>query len=212
MPTVDPVHAASPRTLRQHAGLPDRPAALAQSALVIVDAQNTYLRGNMRLQDVDAALQAVASVLRTAREHGVPVFHVQHDGGPGSDYDIRDTIGAIADAVAPIEGEAVIVKKLPNSFVGTDLQAQLQASGRTHLVVVGFMTHMCINSTARGAFNLGWPVTVVASATATRDLPGPDGRVVPAAQMQAAALAALGDLFAVVCEDERAWLAGSEQR
>jgi nicotinamidase-related amidase len=60
------------------------------------------------------------------------------------------------------------------------------------------MTHMCINSTARGAFSLGFRPTVVASTTATRDLPAPDGSVVRAAQLQVASLAALTDLFAVV--------------
>jgi len=57
---------------------------------------------------------------------------------------------------------------------------------------------MCINSTARGAFSLGFRPTVVASSTATRDLPALDGSIVPAAQLQAASLAALNDLFAVV--------------
>ena len=47
----------------------------------------------------------------------------------------------------------------------------------SNLVLAGFMTHMCINSTARGAFNLGFAPTVVAAATATRDLPGTDGRI-----------------------------------
>ncbi len=62
------------------------------------------------------------------------------------------------------------------------------------------MTHMCVNSTARGAFNLGFQPTVVAAATATRDLPGEDG-IVSAASLQAASLAALRDLFAVVVRD-----------
>ena len=65
-------------------------------------------------------------------------------------------------------------------------------------VLAGFMTHMCINSTARGAFNLGYSPTVIASATATRDLPLAGGGEVSAAALQAASLAALGDLFAVV--------------
>jgi nicotinamidase-related amidase len=60
------------------------------------------------------------------------------------------------------------------------------------------MTHMCVNSTARGAFNLGYHPTVVASATATRELPGTDGIAVPARAVQAASLAAIGDLFGVV--------------
>ena len=67
-----------------------------------------------------------------------------------------------------------------------------------HLVLAGFMTHMCVSSTARDAFNLGYRPTVVASATATRDLPVPGGTPVPAARLQTATLAGIADLFAVV--------------
>ena len=63
------------------------------------------------------------------------------------------------------------------------------------------MTHMCVNSTARGAFNLGYAPTVVAAATATRSLPGVGGEPVPAAVMHSASLAAIADLFAVVVPD-----------
>ena len=51
---------------------------------------------------------------------------------------------------------------------------------------------------ARGAFNLGYAPTVVAAATATRALPGLGDAPVSAAAMQAASLAAMADLFAVV--------------
>ncbi len=80
----------------------------------------------------------------------------------------------------------------------TGLEQQLYAAGVTNVILTGFMTHMCVNSTARGAFNLGFHPTVVAGATATRDLPGADGAVVPAAAMQVASLAGLRDMFAVV--------------
>lgn len=82
----------------------------------------------------------------------------------------------------------------------TDLEEYLRGAGVTDLVLAGFMTHMCVNSTARSAFNLGFAPTVVASATATRALPSPDGPV-PAASLQSASLAALSDLFAVVVPD-----------
>jgi nicotinamidase-related amidase len=74
----------------------------------------------------------------------------------------------------------------------------LEAAGLKDLVLAGFMTHMCINSTARGAYSLGFRPTVVAAATATRDLPAPDHSVISAAQLQVASLAALADLFAVI--------------
>jgi nicotinamidase-related amidase len=74
----------------------------------------------------------------------------------------------------------------------------LKTANASNLLLAGFMTHMCVNSTARGAFNLGYSPTVVAGATATRALPGIRDAVIPAEAMQAASIAAMADLFAVV--------------
>lgn len=183
-------------TLRGLAGLPAMPAALADSTLIMIDLQNTYTRGVMELEGVQPAIEAAAELLDRARSAGIPVIHIQHDDGVGSLYDVRGESGAIVPAVAPRDGEPVVVKNYPNSFVGTDLDDRL-APG-SNLVLAGFMTHMCVNSTARGAFNLGHSPTVVAAATATRALPGTDGEPVPAAALHAASLAAIADLFAVV--------------
>ena len=187
-----------PSTLRNIAGLPGTPADLSQSALLMIDLQNTYRQGVMQLSGVDAALGEAARLLALARSLGRPIFHIQHDAGPGSPYDIGSEIGAIAEPVAPLPGEPVIVKHYPNSFFGTDLEQRLHEAGVKSVVLAGFMTHMCVNSTARGAFNLGFAPTVVANATATRDLPAPDGSVLGAAELQKASLAMLGDLFAVI--------------
>jgi nicotinamidase-related amidase len=124
-------------------------------------------------------------------------MHIQHDAGEGSPYDVRADIGAIVDRVAPRDGEPVIIKNYPNAFVLTDLHDRLAAAGAQNLLLTGFMTHMCVNSTARGAFSLGYQPTVVASTTATRALPG-TGSTVPASAVQAASLAAIGDLFGIV--------------
>ena len=188
-------------TLRALEGMPAAPARLADSALVLIDCQNTYTRGVMELDGVQAALDEVAMLLDRARTAGIPVIHIQHNGGAGSPYDIDAEIGAIVDRVAPREGEPVVVKSYPNSFVQTDLDERLKAVGASNLVLAGFMTHMCVNSTARGGFNLGYAPTVVAAATAARELPGVDGDAVPAAAMQSASLAAMADLFAVVVPD-----------
>jgi nicotinamidase-related amidase len=189
---------SEPATLRGLSGLNPEPAPLKGSALVMIDLQQTYREGVMRLDGVEPALREAAALLERARAAGIPVFHVRHDAGPGSPYDVTAPIGQISPEVAPQGDEPVITKAYPSSFVGTDLQAQLEKAGVKDVVLAGFMTHMCVNSTARSAFNLGFRPTVVASATATRDLPAPDGTVVQAAQLQAASLAALGDLFAVV--------------
>ncbi|CQD18528.1 isochorismatase hydrolase [Mycolicibacterium conceptionense] len=191
-------------TLRELASLPAAPARLADSTLVLIDCQNTYTQGIMELEGVQAALEQTAELLDRARSAGIPIIHIQHSDGPGSLYDIEGESGAIVASVAPREGEPVVVKQFPNSFVQTDLDDRLKGLGASNLVLAGFMTHMCVNSTARGAFNLGYAPTVVAAATATRTLAGPDSTPVPAAVMQSASLAAMSDLFAVVVPDAQA--------
>jgi nicotinamidase-related amidase len=184
-------------TLRAMSGLPLEPVSLADSALVLIDCQNTYTRGVMELEGVQAALDEAAALLDRARTAGIPVIHIQHDDGGGL-YDIAGESGAIVVQVAPRDAEPVVVKNYPNSFVKTELDGLLKTVDASNLVLAGFMTHMCVNSTARGAFNLGYSPTVVAAATATRALPGVGEDAVPAAAMQSASLAAMADLFAVV--------------
>lgn len=191
---------SEPTTLRALSGLPSTPASLAESTLIMIDCQNTYVHGVMALDGVAAALDQAAVLLERARSAGIPIIHFKHDAGEGSPYDVRAEIGQIVDQVAPRDDETVIVKRFPNGFVQTDLEDRLKAANASNLVLAGFMTHMCINSTARGAFNLGYSPTVVANATATRALPGtPD--TVSSAALQAASLAGIGDLFAVVVPD-----------
>jgi nicotinamidase-related amidase len=185
-------------TLRELVGLPAEPVGLAESALVLIDCQNTYTYGVMELEGVQRALDEAETLLDRARTAGIPIVHIQHTAGPGSPYDIDAEIGAIVDRVAPREGEPVVVKGYPNAFVQTDLDERLKSLNASNLVLAGFMTHMCVNSTARGAFNLGYAPSVVAAATATRSLPGPDGSTVPASAVHTASLAAVADMFAVV--------------
>ena len=192
------VQSPSVHTLREVAGLGTTPARLQDAALIMVDLQNTYREGVMRLKGVEEALAQARRVLDRARELGRPVIHIRHDAGVGSPYDVTAPIGQIADPVAPLAGEMVITKQYPNSFIPTPLDEELRRLGIGSIVLTGFMTHACINSTARGAFNLGYQTTIIANATATRDLPATGGGVVPAEQLQAASLAAASDIFAVI--------------
>lgn len=188
-------------TLRSLLQLPDQPQPLSKSALILIDCQNTYREGIMQLEGVEPALKDCATLLARAREAGAPVIHIQHDAGPGSPYDTTAHIGRITDVVAPKPGEKVITKAYPSSFEKTDLDAELKRLGVTDLVIAGFMTHVCVNSTSRAAFNLGYRPTVVASATATRSLPNPVGKDLPAQEVQEVALAALADIFSIVVAD-----------
>ena len=193
--------ATASQTLREVTGMGFDYAGLKNSALIMVDCQNTYRRGVMQLTNVEPAIIEAQKLLQMARDLKVPIIHIQHDAGVGTPYDVTAEIGAISAEVAPKNGEAVVIKNYPNSFWHTNLEAQLKALAIENVVLAGFMTHVCINSTARGAFNLGFKPTVVASACATRSLIGANGKTIDAQVMHDSALAAVRDLFAVVVDE-----------
>jgi len=196
-------HVPTPETLLRIAGLPTKPGPAADAALLIIDGQREYTTGRLPLKGIDAAVEEGTRLLAFARESGMPVIHAIHHGRPGApvfDPD-KDGVKFIAP-LAPLPGETVLIKSLPNAFAGTALSNLLRNLARRELVIAGFATHMCVSATARSALDHGFRATVVAAATATRDLPHPHGAGVTRAEMiQESTLAALADRFAVVIAD-----------
>ncbi len=194
----------APKTLLEMAGAAPAPVAPDDTALVMIDCQHEYLDGRLALPGARAALAEGARLVAEARARGLPVVHVRHRGRADGLFDPDGAGFPIVDALAPAGPETVIDKGLPNAFVGTDLQTLLEEARRKHLVVAGFMTHMCVSSTVRAALDLGYRCTVVAGACATRDLPDGCGGVIAAAELHRAELAALADRFATVVPDTAA--------
>ena len=76
--------------------------------------------------------------------------------GEGATFFRPGTDGlAFHPAVEPRDGELVVEKHVPNSFVGTGLEASLRERDVTELVIVGMMSSMCVDSTTRAAHELG---------------------------------------------------------
>lgn len=183
----------------------EHPAAQWQDAvLVIIDAQNEYRIGDMKLPDVEPATIQIQQLLAAARAHGTPVAHIRHLGVPGYLFDPEGPRGQIFDELTPIDGEAVIDKPLPNAFAHSTLQEFVQSTGRTQLIVCGFMTHMCVSATVRAAKDLGYQSTVVADACATRALPGLESGQFDAKALHEMELVALADFFACVVKNAAA--------
>lgn len=187
-----------PRTLLQLAGADLAPAKLRDATLLLIDLQNEYLDGPIALPGAEPAIAEAARLLAAARTAGAPVIHVAHKGRAGSLFDRDAERGQIVAALAPADGEAVIEKGLPNAFAGTTLDTALRGTGRDNVVIAGFMTHMCVSSTARAALDAGYRVTVVDTACATRALPDGHGGTVEAAMLHHVSLVALSDRFAVI--------------
>lgn len=135
------------------------PITAPVTALLLVDIQRDYFPGGrMALPDADNAGRRAAEVLARCRTASVPALHIRHESiRPGSTFFLPGTEGAdIHPLVAPLPGEAVLTKHFPNSFRDTKLLPRLRDIGATDLIVVGMMTHMCIDTTVRAAFDLGF--------------------------------------------------------
>src|SRR5262245_30609785 len=173
---------------------------MADSALIIVDIQNDYFPGGaMELEGAEAAGAKAAAAIGKFRKQGLPILHVRHlSVRPGATFFLPGTRGAeIHSSVKPAGGETVIEKNFPNSFRNTELEKHLKDSGIKNLVVAGMMTHMCVDATVRHAADLGYKVTLIGDACATR-AQSYGGESVPARQVHAAFLAALNGFYAKV--------------
>lgn len=169
-------------------------------ALLLVDIQLDYFPGGaFPLVEPEAAAAAARAVLDSFRAAGdlvVHVFHVSTD--PDATFFVPGTPGLdFHPSVAPVDGEPVLEKHAPNSFIGTGLQELLTDAGVDQVTIVGMMSSMCIDSTTRAAHELGFTATVVADACAAPDLTS-GGVTVPGSSVHAAFMAALDGSFATV--------------
>jgi len=136
-------------------------------------------------------------MLERFREAGEPVIHMKHVwDAPDAKFMRPGTEGIeIHRAVTPAEGELVLEKESPNSFLGTPLEEELRERGGDELVVAGMMSSMCVDATVRAAADLGFSPTVVHDGCAAPDLEF-GGVEVPGAAVHAAFMAALADGYA----------------
>lgn len=185
------------RTILERFGAAPETARLSDAVLLIIDAQREYVDGALPLVGIGEALAVGGTLLQRARAAGTLVVHILHRGG-GPLFNPEGDGFQPAAPLIPQAGEAVIEKTHANAFADTALQEVLAATGRRNLIVIGFMTHNCVSSTVRAARERGYACTVVAPATATRDLPDGRGGTILAATLQAACLVGLSDTMAKV--------------
>lgn len=182
----------------------DRPVCRCGTALVIIDLQNDYFPGGLfPLPHAAQAGQHALKVVQHARRLGIPVVHVRHISlHEGARFFLPGSAGSeIHSCVAPLPGEVVVVKHRPNAFLDTELGEVLGRIGTRRLIIMGMMSNMCVDATVRAASDMGYACTVVADACAAADL-AHDGVEVPAHQVHAAFMAALGFAYAEIVAAE----------
>jgi nicotinamidase-related amidase len=166
---------------------------MPKRALVLIDIQNDYFpAGKWPLVGIESAADNAAKLLAAARSAGDLVVHVRHEF-PTADAPFFTPGSEGARIHSKVQGsgsEPVVLKHHVNSFRETDLQKILDSHGIDEIVICGAMSHMCVDAGVRAASDLGYSCVVVHDACATRDQQFAD-KVVPAAQVHAAFMAAL---------------------
>lgn len=173
---------------------------MSKRAVLVVDLQCEYFAGGkLPLNNIDKAATNATGVIEKARSNGDLLVHIHHESqSPDAPVFTPGSEGVnIHESVKPWGEEPVILKNYPNSFRETPLKDMLDAKGIEEVVVIGAMSHMCIEATSRAAADFGYQVSVLEDACATMDLEF-NGINVPAAKVHATAMAALAFAYATV--------------
>ena len=172
---------------------------MSKSALLVIDLQNEYLpTGKLPLVNIEQTAANAVNVIAKARQEGTQVIYVQHIGNAESPIFQPSSNGIeFHDTVKPQANETVVIKNHINAFLNTNLKEILDSNDVTELVVIGAMSHMCIDAAVRAASDFGYKVKVIHDACATLDLEF-SGVNVPAAHVHATIMAAFEFAYAQV--------------
>ncbi|KAF2083937.1 isochorismatase [Saccharata proteae CBS 121410] len=187
---------SSATTFRDLAGIPPATATTKDSVLVIIDAQNEYANGALAVSNLSTSRPAISSLLQRYRSSGGKIIHVLHTVPESTPVFTPGTqLAEEFDELRPVDGEQVIRKKFPGSFAETELEEVVRGSGLSKLVLVGYMAHVCVSTTAREGHQKGFEVLLPEDAIGDRDIPGHSG-----AQVTQMVMSELGDFFGTVVQ------------
>lgn len=170
-----------------------------KKALIVIDVQNDYFKGGrFELVNAEGALNNIKKLVSYFHDNGLSVFLIQHISSKDGKFFVPGTEGIkIHESLCGNSKDLVITKKYPNSFFKTDLKSELDKRNFDELFICGMMTHMCVDTTVRAAFDYGYKVTLFSDACATRDLSIGE-KVIDASYVQDTYMASLSGMFAKV--------------
>lgn len=98
----------------------------------------------------------------------MPVAFIQHERAEGL-LAFRSESWLLQEQLQIARGDALFRKTTADSFLRTELGAWLEQRGVVRLVVCGYATEFCIDTTVRRAAALGYEVTLAADGHTTHD-------------------------------------------
>jgi nicotinamidase-related amidase len=153
----------------------------SMEALVVIDAQNDFSPdGAYPATGYSEAVEVIRRAVEDAHSAGRPVVWIRHENAERNSRFEPGSWGADLDpSLAPLAAEdAVFTKTVFGAFTGTPLETTLREQGADAIRLVGFLTHMCVSTTAREALMLGLPTVIQADGCSSRPIENPGiGRV-----------------------------------
>jgi len=180
---------------------------MGNRALVVIDVQNEYVSGNLPIAypELSESLVNIGVAMDTAVALGMPVVVVQQVAPETSPIFAKGSHGyALHEVVTSRSYDHHVEKTLPSVFVGTDLAPWLEARSIDTIVIVGYMTQNCDESTARDALHRGLAVEFLSDATGTLAMANQQGSL-GAEELHRAVLLVLQSRFAAV-STTREWV------
>ena len=139
-----------------------------KQALLVVDIQEGLFANEPRPLEIDTVIENINLLARRARRAGNPVFFIQHEAA-GTELACGSPAWQL-DKRLEVEPQDMIIRKTTSApYASSDLQCQLQERGVKSVVVAGYATEFCIDSTVRWSASLGLSVTLVSDAHTTHD-------------------------------------------
>ncbi|MEN6488197.1 MAG: cysteine hydrolase family protein [Smithella sp.] len=148
-------------------------------ALLVIDVQNEYFTGKLPVSHPPDSLNNIIRMIEHSHKKGIPVVVIQHTA-PGNDSKTFRKGTAewnLHPKIAAQKNDHLIEKNLPGSFTGTDLEPWLRERGIDTVVITGYMTQMCCDTTARQSLHAGFSAEFISDATGTLQIENYAGRV-----------------------------------
>lgn len=175
----------------------------ANTTLLVIDVQQGMHDPSKGPRNNPDAEEKLGWLLAAWRDQGRPIQHVKHNSIHATSVFHRSHPGnQIQELARPLDTEPLIEKSANCAFVGTDLEQRLRDAGVSSIVIVGFVTNHCVDTTARVAGDLGFDTYVVSDATAAFDRVGPDGTTYAGDLIHKVSLTSIHDEFATVVDTD----------
>lgn len=135
-------------------------------ALLVIDVQNEYFTGLLPITYPHNSTSNIVTAIQAATNANIPIVMIQHTAQAKAF--VKGTVGwELHESVKNVKASHTIEKTMASSFVGTDLEAWLRQNGIDTVVISGYMTQHCCDTTARYAHHLGFNVEFLSDATGT---------------------------------------------